>query len=97
MPRTLLALTLVAFGALTAAALWHHGLVGIFTPLFQSLAGAQVLVDLVIALTLFLVWMWRDAARTGRNPWPWLLLTLATGSFGPLLYLLTRRNGPTAA
>ena len=90
MPRTLLALTLIAFGALTAAALWQHGLVGIFTPLFQSLAGAQVLVDLVIALTLFLVWMWHDAARTGRSPWPWLVLTLATGSFGPLLYLLTR-------
>lgn len=91
MPRTLLAITLIAFGALTAAALWAHGLVGIFTPLLQSLAGAQVLADLVIALSLFLVWMWRDATRQGRNPWPWLVLTLATGSFGPLIYLLTRR------
>jgi|GEM_PF-1577775 hypothetical protein len=41
MPRTLLALTLMAFGALTAAALWHHGLVGIFTPLIQSLAARR--------------------------------------------------------
>lgn len=96
MPRTLLALALLAFGTLTTAAVWNHGLAGIFAPLFQSLAGAQVLVDLVIALSLFLVWMWRDAARTGRSPWPWLVLTLAIGSFGPLLYLITRPAGERA-
>jgi hypothetical protein len=59
----------------------------------QNTAGMQVLADLVIALLLFCVWMWRDARASGRRPWPWLLLTLATGSFGPLLYLLTRRPG----
>jgi len=51
-----------------------------------------VLVDLVIALTLVLVWMWRDAQATGRNVWPWVLLTLVAGSFGPLGYLLTRQS-----
>jgi len=90
MERTILAATLVAFSALTAMALWQHGYWGIFEPLLQSFAGAQVLADLVIALSLFLAWMWRDARATGRNPWPWLVLTLTTGSIGPLLYLLGR-------
>jgi hypothetical protein len=90
MQRTLIIATLVLFGALSAAALSQHGYFGIFALPFQTLAGTQVLVDLVIALTLVMVWMWRDAKATGRNAWPWLIATLALGSFGPLVYLLTR-------
>jgi Terpene cyclase DEP1 len=97
MPRTLILLTLLAFGALSAAALWQHGYWGILAPHFQTFGGAQVLVDLVIALTLFMVWMWQDARATGRNVWPWIALTLLGGSFGPLLYLLTRQARPRAA
>jgi Terpene cyclase DEP1 len=97
MHRTLISLTLLAFGTLTAAALWQHGYWGIFEPLFKTFGGAQVLVDLVIALTLFMVWMWQDAKASGRNPWPWIVLTLATGSFGPLFYLLTRPARDRAA
>ena len=97
MPRTLILLTLLAFGALTAAALWQHGYWGILAPHFQTFGGAQVLVDLVIALTLFMVWMWQDARATRRNVWPWIVLTLLGGSFGPLLYLLTRQARPRAA
>jgi hypothetical protein len=92
MRRTLLITTTVLFGALTAAALWQHGYWGIAEPHFQSFGGAQVLADLVIALILFLVWMWHDAKATGRNPWPWIAVTLTLGSFGPLFYLLTRKD-----
>lgn len=92
MSRPLLILVLLAFGALSAVAVWQHGIVGIFAWQLQNTAGLQVLVDLVIALGLFCVWMWRDATANGRRPLPWLLLTLAAGSFGPLLYLLTRRR-----
>jgi MFS superfamily sulfate permease-like transporter len=91
MPRLALLITLTAFSALTALALLQHGYWGIVAPHFRSLGGAQVFVDLVIALSLFLVWMWRDARASGRNPWPWLALTLATGSIGALLYLLGRK------
>ena len=91
MQRTLLTLTLVLFGALTAVALWQHGYLGLLAGQIETWGGVQVLVDLVIAVTLVLVWMWRDAQASGRNVWPWVVLTLVAGSFGPLGYLLTRQ------
>jgi hypothetical protein len=94
MQRILLSITLLLFGALSAVALSIHGFWGIIAPHFQSFAGGQVLADLVIALTLVMVWMWHDAKATGRNVWPWIACTLAFGSFGPLIYLLTRKSEP---
>ncbi|CAM2009293.1 hypothetical protein [Acanthopleuribacter pedis] len=76
--------------AVTLPALWFHGYWGIIAPHFQSWGAGQVLTDLVIALAMVLVWMWFDAKKQGRRFWPWLLLTLAAGSFGPLLYVLFR-------
>jgi len=95
MQRTVLTMILLAFSILSGIALWQHGYWGIVAPHFQSTGGAQVFVDLVIALALVMTWLWRDARRNGRNPWPWLVFTLVMGSFGPLLYLLMRR--PQAA
>lgn len=92
MQRILLVITLLLFGALSSVALWIHGFWGILAPHFESFGGGQVLADLVIALTLVMVWMWQDAKATGRNIWPWIAVTLAFGSFGPLIYLLTRRS-----
>lgn len=92
MTRPLLILVFIAFAALSAVAVWQHGIVGIFAWQLQNTAGMQVLADLVIALGLFCVWMWRDATAHGRRPLPWVVLTLLVGSFGPLLYLLTRRR-----
>ena len=92
MERKLLIAVIVLFGVLTGVALWQHGYWGILEPHFQTFGAAQVFADLVIALTIILVWMWRDARATGRNPWPWIGMTLVLGSFGPLIYLLTRRS-----
>ena len=97
MQRSLIVVVLVLFGALTAAALWHHGYWGIVAPHFQSFGAAQVFADLVIALVLVMAWMWRDARACGRNPWPWIAATLLLGSLGPLVYLLTRRANDRAA
>lgn len=91
MLRLALVLVLIAFSALTVAAVRQHGYVGIFAQQFTTLAGLQVLADLAIALGLMWLLLWRDTRAQGRNPWPWLVLTLAAGSFGPLLYLLTAR------
>jgi hypothetical protein len=91
MQRIILILILIPFTVLTGLALWHHGYWGIIEPHFQTFGAAQVLADLVIALCLVLTWIWHDAARTGRTAWPWIALTLVTGSFGPLLYLLTAK------
>lgn len=86
----LLVLVLVAFGALSAVAVLDVGYLGILMPHFESAGGLQVLVDLVIALTLVMIWMVADARRHGRVVWPWLVATLLFGSFGPLGYLLVR-------
>ena len=93
MQRTLLIITLILFGALSAVALWQHGYWGIIAPLLQSFGAGQVLADLVIALTLVMVWMWHDAKACGLNVWPWLIATLVVGSFSPLVYMLTRKPG----
>ncbi|MBH1970679.1 DUF2834 domain-containing protein [Moraxellaceae bacterium AER2_44_116] len=91
MQRNLIILTLIVFGALSGAALWKYGYWGIFIPPFQTLYAGQILADLTIALTMVMFWMWHDAKATGRNIWPWIIGTLAFGSFAPLLYLLTRK------
>ncbi len=90
----LLAVT-VLFSVLTALAVWQNGVLGIFEHQFKNFGGIQVWVDLVIALSIFMVWMWRDAEAANRNPWPWIIITLAAGSFGPLLYLLFSKSNKT--
>jgi hypothetical protein len=92
MQRSLLTIVLALFGALSAMALWQQGYWGIIAPHFQTFGAGQVLADLVIAVTLAMVWMWHDAKTTGRNVWPWLALSIVAGSFGPLLYLLTAKR-----
>ena len=93
MDKGIILLVLILFSALSGFALWHHGFWGIFLPPFQSLYAGQIFADLVIALTLVMIWMYRDAKTTGRNPWPWVVATLAFGSFSPLIYLLSRKPG----
>lgn len=96
MKQLLLVVTLSAFAVLTGAAVWKEGVVGIFSSITNSYGSMQIFADLVIALVLVMVWMWHDAKNMGRNVWPWIALTLVAGSFGPLLYLLTRKNANSA-
>lgn len=91
----LIALTLLS--ALTVQAIWQGGLASLWIQNLNHAAGRQIFLDLVIALSLFCTWMWRDARRLGRSPWFWTLFTLAVGSFGPLLYLLSRAPASVAA
>jgi hypothetical protein len=36
--------------------------------------------------------MVRDASARGLNAWPFVLVTLVAGSFGPLFYLVVRER-----
>lgn len=92
MKKPFLIFGLLVLGAVTAIALWHDGLLGIFAAATHSYGSMQIFADLVIALSLVMVWMWRDAQNTGRNVWPWIVLTLIAGSFGPLLYFITAKK-----
>lgn len=92
MKKSLLILALIALGAVTAVALWMEGLGGIFGAIAHSYGSMQIFADLIIALTLVMVWMWRDAKNTGRNIWPWIVITLVAGSFGPLLYFIAGKE-----
>lgn len=92
--RPLLILVLAGFGAFSMFVMWEVGYLGIWQAGLASPGAAQVLVDLVIMSVIALTYLRRDAQRTGRTFWPFALLTLAAGSFGPLLYLVSRRSLP---
>ena len=83
-----LSLVLADFLALTAYAIYEHGYMGFFDVLTGDAVGMQIFADLLIALTMVLVWMWRDAQRRGIAVVPYVLLTLTLGSIGPLVYLI---------
>jgi uncharacterized membrane protein len=92
-----LLLVLFGFAALTAVAVKDHGYFGIISFHFTSTAGLQVIVDLVIVCMLAILWIVDDARRNGRVAWPYVVVTLALGSFGPLLYLLVGCLSPADA
>lgn len=78
------------FSALSAYAVWTHGYIGFFEASLSTTGGAVVFVDLCIALTMVMTWMWRDAKSNGMSPVPYIALTLTLGSVGPLSYLMMR-------
>jgi len=82
---------LIPFTLLSVYAVSQVGYWGIFEYHLHSPAGWQVIVDLVIACVLLLSWIIPEAKREGRNPWPFVVITLFLGSFGPLLYLITKK------
>jgi hypothetical protein len=81
---------LVGFSALTFHGVQVHGYVGFFEALGSTTAGVTVFIDLVIALSLVIFWMWGDAREHALPVWPYVALTLAFGSVGPLGYLIHR-------
>lgn len=92
MRMLLISLILVAFGAYSAYVMWHHGYLGIWQAGFANAAALQILLDLVIACLLISAWMLADARARGLTAWPFVGITLAAGSFGPLLYLFYRER-----
>ena len=94
--RTILFIVLAAFGAFSLYAMWQVGYLGIWQAGMASVGAWQVLLDLVVMSFITLGFIWRDAKRSGRMVWPYAVLTVAAGSFGPLLYLLLDKSPATA-
>lgn len=95
----LLTIVLLDFSALTAYAIYQIGYSGFVEGMTANIGTITAMVDLTIALSLIGVWMWNDAKARGISALPYLVLTLALGSVGPLLYLLrtSRRSEPASA
>lgn len=84
---------LVLFLAFTAYSLFvsaGHGPIGFVDVAIDGGWGTQVFLDLVIACSLFLTWMVRDAKERGLAAWPFVLAVFSVGSIGSLLYLVVR-------
>lgn len=92
MNKTLLLVVLILFALLTAYSVSLVGMLNLFVHNLNHPAGWQIFADLVISLSMLMAYMGRNAKATGRNFWPWVALTLAVGSFGPLLYFLTAKK-----
>ncbi|MGA9722750.1 MAG: hypothetical protein WBQ86_09865 [Candidatus Binatus sp.] len=102
MNRKQLALSgaLIVLLAVDAYAIYLYGYIGFFRMVLANFAGFAAFVDLAIALVLILVWMGDDARERKVSALPYLVLTLALGSVGPLLYLIRRsadRTEPNAS
>ena len=92
-----LSIVLVLFVALTGVVLVQHGYLGFFELAIANTATMLLGVDLVISLSLILWWMITDARERGSSFAPYVLVTLAFGAAGPLLYLIRRPAKSSAA
>ncbi len=64
--------------------------VGLLLAGMANPGALQILADVVIVCCLAIAWMVQDARDRGVAVWPYVLITLTAGSFGPLLYLIRR-------
>jgi hypothetical protein len=88
-----IALPLTLLVGFTGFSLWlvaGESPIGFLTLARDEPWGLQVLLDLVLALSLFLTWMRRDARARGIPAWPYFVGTLLLGSPGALAYLVHR-------
>ncbi|NCP63122.1 MAG: hypothetical protein GW763_11960 [Paraglaciecola sp.] len=79
---------LFIFSVLSVYAVLEVGYWGIIMHLLDGPAAWQIAADLVIALSMVLLWLTQDAKKNGRRILPWVILTLLLGSIGPLLYIV---------
>jgi hypothetical protein len=79
-----------AFSIYTAIIVLDHGYTGFLELAMTGGWGAQVFIDLCIALVLFTVWMVGDAHERDITVWPYVIAILTTGSVGALAYLVHR-------
>jgi hypothetical protein len=92
---------LVDFVALTGYAIYAEGYFAFASAGWEfasnSIWGAQVLIDFVIAVAVALGWVIADARKRDLAYWPFVVLTLTLGSIGLLAYLIYRERVTVAA
>jgi hypothetical protein len=88
-----LSLVLADFIALTGYAVYHYGYLAFFDLWSMNAIQLQIFIDLVIALSIVMAWIWRDARERGLSATPYLVMTLFLGSIGPMIYLIRREAG----
>ena len=95
--QLVLSAALIVLLAMDAYSIYLYGYIGFFRMALANFAGVTAFVDLVIALVLILAWMGDDARQRKVSAIPYLVLTVALGSIGPLLYLICRFKDPTTS
>jgi hypothetical protein len=86
-----LTLVLVDFVALSLWAVVTGGGLGALVALLSESPWAlQIGCDLVLALAMVSFFVWKDARARDRNPIPWVVATVITGSIAPLFYFVLR-------
>ncbi len=85
------------FTIYTAFVVAEHGYTGFLGLAMAGGWGAQVFIDLCIALVLFSIWMFVDARDRGLPAWPYFIAILTTGSIGALAYLIHRTVNEASA
>jgi hypothetical protein len=90
----LLLLVFAAFTIYSFIVVAGHGYTGFLVLAAREPWAAQMLVDLTIALGLFLLWAFRDARTRGLPFWPFAIATIFLGSIGALAYLVARELKP---
>jgi len=89
-PRSRLALAvLVPFTAFSFWVIAQSGVAGLFSVLREPW-GAQVFLDLAIAITVASTVVARDARDGGLRAWPWYIAMVTLGSIGLLGYFVYR-------
>lgn len=88
----LIAVVWVVFTAFSLPIALEHGFFGFLTLSAREPWALQMLLDLLIALSLFAGFVIKDAKEKGLRAWPWLIAMFLLGSIGALPYLLYRRR-----
>jgi len=90
-----LSVALIVLLAMDVYAISLYGYIGFFRMALANFAGVTAFLDLAIALILIIAWMGDDARARKVTAIPYIVLTLALGSVGPLLYLIRRFSDRT--
>jgi hypothetical protein len=90
MRLALVSIVLVPFALFSGYVVATMGLTNLFEVSAREPWALQMLIDIYLAISLFCVWMVKDARERGIPAWPYVIASLSLGSVGALAYLVHR-------